>query len=77
MATNIISISLPAALAKAMDRLAKGRAETRSEFVRAAIRERILDEQEELAHFNAAMKASKKGDRLYTLAEVKKELGIK
>jgi metal-responsive CopG/Arc/MetJ family transcriptional regulator len=73
---NIISISLPASLAKTMDRMAKECSQTRSEFVRGAIRERILDEQEELARFNHAVKVSK-NDKRYSLEEVKKQLGIK
>jgi metal-responsive CopG/Arc/MetJ family transcriptional regulator len=58
--TNILSISLPPAMTKAVDELSKQTDQTRSELIRSALREYILDAREDKKRFLEAYKSVRK-----------------
>lgn len=72
---DVISISLPAALTKTVDKLAKANHQTRSEFVRAALHDYIAEEEAE-ARYALKVYHETRNDKTYTHAEVKKMLGL-
>ena len=66
--SNVISISLPPNLTKAVDKLSKQMDQTRSELMRDALREYIADMEESRQRFlDAYKKRSKKTIPLKTL----------
>ncbi|NQV90520.1 ribbon-helix-helix protein, CopG family [Candidatus Uhrbacteria bacterium] len=57
--TKILSISLPVGLTKAMDILSKQTEQTRSELVRSALHEYIMDTAEDRERFLEAYKTTR------------------
>ena len=58
--TNVLSISLPNNLTKAVDILSKETDQTRSELIRNALREYVSDMQEDRKRFLEAYKETRK-----------------
>ncbi len=70
-----MSVSLPKSLTKAVDTLAASMHQNRSELVRSALREYIVDAQEERERFLKAYKATRK-EPVITLARLKKKYAL-
>ena len=65
--TSVLSISLPKSLTKEVDKLSKQTSQTRSELMRSALREYMLNLQEDAELLKVAqerMKSFKKGSGL-------------
>ncbi len=73
---NIVSVSLPATLTLTMDKLAKSTDQTRSELVRAALREYIADLNEDRGRFLEAYKATRK-EKTFSLSTLKSKYSLR
>ncbi len=73
--TNVLSISLPPALTKAVDTLSKRTDQTRSELMRNALREYILDANEDRERFLDAYNSTRK-EKTYTMSELRKRCNL-
>ncbi|TAL50164.1 ribbon-helix-helix protein, CopG family [Patescibacteria group bacterium] len=65
--TTILSVSLPQAMTKTINKLSRQTSQTRSELIRNAVREYIVNRQEDAELLKIAkkrMKSLKKGTRL-------------
>ena len=60
---------------RAMDALAKQTDQNRSELVRRAVREYLMDSEEDRDRFVAAYRSTRK-EKVYTHAQLKKQLGL-
>lgn len=70
-----MSVSLPTTLTKAIDALAANTHQNRSELVRSALREYIVDAGEERERFVKAYKATRKESSM-TLSHLKKKYAL-
>lgn len=73
--SKILSISVPAKLSRAMDKLSKQTAQTRSELVRNAVREYIIDSNEDRERFLEAYKATR-GQKTLSLEDLQKKYDL-
>lgn len=73
--TAVISLSLPPNLTKAMDALSHQTDQTRSELVRSALREYLLDVQEDRERFLNAYKATRK-EKIFTMDQLRTQCNI-
>lgn len=72
---DVISISLPPALTKTVDKLAKANHQTRSELIRAALHDYIEEEKAE-ARYAMEVYRKTRNEKTYTLDQVKKMLKL-
>ncbi len=72
---TVLSISLPTTMTRAIDRIAKSTDQNRSELVRHALRDYILDLEEDRKRFIEAYQATRH-EPLITHAELKKRLRL-
>ena len=70
--SEVLSVSLPTNLTKAVDELARMTDSNRSELVRSALREYITDSSEDRARFVEAYKATR-SEKTITLDQLKKK----
>ncbi len=73
--SNVLSISLPPNLTKAVDALSKKTDQTRSELIRNALREYVLDASEDKARFIEAYKATR-NEKTKSLAQIRKQYNL-
>lgn len=73
--SHILSISLPPNLSKAVDVLSEKTEQTRSELIRSALREYLLDSTEDTQRFLDAYTATRK-EKTTTLAQMRKRYKI-
>ena len=74
--SNVISISLPPNLSKAVDELSKQTDQTRSELMRDALREYIMDLEEDKKRFLKAYKETR-GQKTISLKALRKKYKLK
>ena len=79
-----ISISLPPKMGELIDRAAGKQMQNRSEFVRAAVREKLLAEREPIVltteeerERDAAMRDYRERKNIYTLDQVLHDMGVR
>lgn len=72
---QVLSISLPLNLSKAVDKLARATGQNRSELIRSALREYIADETEDKTRFISAYKATRK-EKTMSLKDIKKKYKV-
>lgn len=70
--SNVISVSLPPHLTEAVDILSKQTSQTRSELMRNALREYILDMEESRKRFIEAYKETR-GQKTISLSQLRKK----
>lgn len=70
--TKVLSISLPTGLTKVMDVLSKQTEQTRSELIRSALHDYILDIAEDRERFLEAYQATRGGKTIFLEALRKK-----
>ena len=68
--TKILSVSLPPTLTKAVDELSKQTDQTRSELMRNALREYLLDVKEDRQRFIEAYKLTR-DEKTYNMDELR------
>lgn len=73
--TKVLSISLPEGLTKAMDVLSKQTDQTRSELVRSALHDYILDMAEDRERFLVAYQATR-GGRTISMEALRRKYGL-
>lgn len=73
--TKVLSISLPTGLTKAMNVLSKQTEQTRSELIRSAIHEYILDMAEDRERFLEAYQTTR-GGRIISMETLRKKYGL-
>lgn len=72
---NVFSVSLPEALVKEIDRLAKKSDQNRSELIREVLREFLDELHEEAAYFKKVYRATRH-EKVITHEELKKKLKL-
>lgn len=73
--TQILSISLPANMTKAVDTLSRQTDQTRSELIRNALREYLLDMQEDRERFLTAYQSTR-NERVYSMQEIREKYDL-
>ena len=73
--TKILSISLPEQLTKAMDTLSKETDQTRSELVRNALREYLMDVQDDRKRFLEAYRETR-GGKMITMEQLRRKYDL-
>ncbi|MFH1631429.1 MAG: ribbon-helix-helix domain-containing protein [bacterium] len=73
--TNVLSLSLPANLAQAVDELAHATDQNRSELIRAALRDYVADQSEDRERFIKAYKATR-GEPTISMKQLKKKYDL-
>lgn len=72
---QIVSVSLPSKMAKLLDQAAKRTHRNRSEYIRHALHDHLVEEAEELAQLKKAVAEGPRGP-LLTMKELKKQFGL-
>ena len=73
--TKVISLSFPAGLAKAMDTLSKQTAQTRSELMRSALHDYMLDMAQDRERFLEAYQATR-GGTMISMGALRRKYGL-
>ena len=72
---QIVSVSLPASMAKLLDQAAKRTHRNRSEYIRHALHDHLAEEAEELAALKRAVAEGPRGP-LLSMKGLKKQFGL-
>ncbi len=73
--TKIVSVSLPEKMAKAIDLLSEEMDQTRSELIRDAVRDYLIDAHRDRERF-LEIYAATRGEKMVPLEEFRKECGL-
>jgi metal-responsive CopG/Arc/MetJ family transcriptional regulator len=73
--SNVLTVSLPQNMTRAVDALSEQTDQTRSEFIRNVLREYLLDIQEDRERFLKAYKQTRK-EKTITMSALKKKYDL-